>query len=182
MLYGKLFSTISLRKWSKKGVHRWDEANGGGFADISNPATAGWNKSNSTGTHGATTAAFPPTAPSCNGTPSSAKLQKAHTNPSHTTSTRQQLQSAGFTEVAEQIIRIPLNSWPKDKQEHDIGQWCLLGLDLYLEALTLGPFTRVLGWGKQRVEKLLVEVRRDLRTKRYHAYCELHVWTGRRAG
>lgn len=100
----------------------------------------------------------------------------------YNTSTRQQLQSAGFTEVAEQIIRIPLNSWPKDKQEHDIGQWCLLGLDLYLEALTLGPFTRVLGWGKQRVDKLLSEVRRDLRTKRFHAYCELHVWTGRRAG
>lgn len=35
----------------------------------------------------------------------------------------------GFDEVAEQIIRVPLNSWPKDKHEHDIGQWCLLGLD-----------------------------------------------------
>ena len=43
--------------------------------------------------------------------------------------TRQILVGRGFAEVVEQIIRVPLNSWPKDTHEHDIGQWCLLRLD-----------------------------------------------------
>lgn len=98
----------------------------------------------------------------------------------YNTQTRQMLQQAGFTEVAEQVIRVPFNPWPADKQEKAIGRWFYLGLLEYVEALTLGPFSRVLRWDKARIDKLLVDVKREIGTTRYHVYCEMHIWTGRR--
>ena len=100
----------------------------------------------------------------------------------YNTQTRQMLQQAGFTEVAEQVIRVPFHQWSTDGHENDIGTWGLLGFgDLeFLESLSYGPFSRVLRWDKGRIDKLLKDVRREILSRDYHVYVEMHIWTGRR--
>ena len=98
----------------------------------------------------------------------------------YNTQTRAMLQYAGFIEVAEQVIRIPFNPWPSSPHEKSIGRWFNLGLCQGLEALTLGPLTRIRGWNREGVDKLVAGVKREICTKKYHVYCEMHIWTARR--
>ncbi len=94
--------------------------------------------------------------------------------------TRQMLQNAGFTQVSEEVIRVPFHAWPENVQDTHVGMWFSTGLVQWLEALSLGPLMRVLQWDRARVDKLLADVRREILHRKYHIYCEMHVWTGRR--
>jgi hypothetical protein len=87
--------------------------------------------------------------------------------------TRQMLQRQGFVDISEQVIKIPLNPWPTDPHERDIGRWFNLGLTQGLEAITLAPLTRVLRWKKTDVDRLLSETKREICSKKYHAYCNV---------
>lgn len=42
-----------------------------------------------------------------------------------------------------------------------------------LEAYSLGLFTRVLGWSRERLDKLLDGVRADLKNPKYHLYSNM---------
>jgi len=68
---------------------------------------------------------------------------------------------------------VPLNPWPSDAWQREVGKWYNLGFTEGLEALTLGPFTRVLGWRRWDVEKLVGEVKREVCTKRMHVYVNM---------
>jgi hypothetical protein len=83
------------------------------------------------------------------------------------------LENQGFVDIKEQVIKIPLNPWPTDPHLKDIGRWYNLGLTQGLEALTLGPLTRVSQWSKTDVDKLISEVKREVCSKKYHAYCNM---------
>lgn len=98
----------------------------------------------------------------------------------YNTETEAMLQKAGFVEVTEQVIKIPFNCWPSDTHQKDIGAWFSLGLSQGLEALTLGPLTRIRHWDREAVEELVAKVKRDIRTEKYHVYCKMHIWTARR--
>jgi hypothetical protein len=88
----------------------------------------------------------------------------------YNTKTRAMLEQAGFVEIQEHTIRIPLNPWPNDPHLKDIGRWYNLGLTQGLEALTLGPLTRQSHWTKEDVDKLVSEVKREICSKKIHVY------------
>jgi len=95
--------------------------------------------------------------------------------------TRQLLQSSGFIDIQETVIRVPYNTWPNDPHQKDIGRWYNLGLTEGLEALTFAPLTRVYGWDlNAHVRPLLENVRRELCNRKIHAYNNIHIWTARR--
>jgi hypothetical protein len=85
------------------------------------------------------------------------------------------LERQGFVEIQEQVIKVPLNPWPADPHLKDIGRWYNLGLTQGLEALSLGPFTRVNLWTKADVDRLIAEVKKDVCSKRFHVYCNMYV-------
>ena len=87
--------------------------------------------------------------------------------------TRTMLESQGFTEVQEQVIRVPFNAWPADPQAKDIGRWYHLGLTQGLEALTMAPLTRQLGWNRIDVDRLVAACKQEICLKRIHAYCNM---------
>ncbi|KAF7857027.1 hypothetical protein EAF04_009787 [Stromatinia cepivora] len=92
------------------------------------------------------------------------------------------LQNQGFLDIQEEVIQIPLNPWPDDPREKDVARWYNLALTQGLEAMTLGPFCRMLGWTKDDVTRLITEVRRDVCSRKIRAYNNLHIWTARRPG
>lgn len=95
--------------------------------------------------------------------------------------TRQFLQSAGFIDIQEIVVRAPYNSWPNDPHQKEIGRWYNLGITEGLEALSFAPFTRVNRWDLNEHVKPLVEaVRTQICNKKIHAYNNIHIWTARR--
>ncbi|KAH0429189.1 methyltransferase domain-containing protein [Colletotrichum camelliae] len=80
------------------------------------------------------------------------------------------IHAAGFVDVTVKRFAWPLNSWPKDKKLKEIGMLQYVNLDLALEGLSLGLFTRALGWTRQEVMDLCSEARMDLKNRRVHAY------------
>jgi len=94
--------------------------------------------------------------------------------------TRAMLERQGFVEIQEQVIKVPLNPWPADPFLKDVGRWYNLGLTQGLEALTLGPLTRMSSWKQADVDRLIADAKREICSKKYHAYCNLHIWIARR--
>jgi hypothetical protein len=85
--------------------------------------------------------------------------------------TKDLLRNAGFIDIDEQIIRAPLNGWPNDPHQKQIGKWYHLGLSEGLEALSLAPFTRIFGWeAEDHIKPLLREVSREISKSKIHAY------------
>lgn len=91
----------------------------------------------------------------------------------YNTQTRAMLEETGFIEIQEQVIKIPLNPWPTDPHDKDVGRWYNLGLTQGLEALSLGPLTRVNHWSVADVQRLTAAARRDICSKKMHSYCNM---------
>ena len=84
--------------------------------------------------------------------------------------TRHMLQQAGFVDVQEIVIRAPLNSWPSDQHLRDVGRWYNLGMTEGLEAISLGPLTRVARWKYEDVKRIVRDVKKEVCNKKLHAY------------
>lgn len=92
------------------------------------------------------------------------------------------LQGAGFVDIQEHVIKIPLSSWPADPHLKDVGRWYNLGMTEGLEAFSLAPFTRVNHWPLDDVRRLVRDVKNVMCDKKVHTYNNLHIWTARRPG
>ncbi|RDW73340.1 hypothetical protein BP6252_07247 [Coleophoma cylindrospora] len=91
------------------------------------------------------------------------------------------MRNAGFVDVKETIIKWPINNrWPGTDREKEVGMWSMVNTLDALEALTIAPFTRSLGWSQEAVQALLTGVRKDVRDEKIHAYWKIRVIYGRR--
>ncbi|KAJ0340673.1 hypothetical protein KNSL1_011471 [Colletotrichum chrysophilum] len=90
------------------------------------------------------------------------------------------IRTAGFVDVTVKRFAWPLNSWPKEKKLKEIGMLHYVNLDLALEGLSLGLFTRALRWTRQEVLDLCAEARMDLKNRKIHAYWNVQVVYGRK--
>ncbi|KAI9893852.1 MAG: hypothetical protein M1814_005405 [Vezdaea aestivalis] len=93
--------------------------------------------------------------------------------------TRQMLESAGFTDINRIVIKVPLNAWSSNPLEKDIGRWWNLAMTdgLGLEALSLGPLTRVNKWPVDSVNGLVRDAKREMCTKKFHIYNEMFAFS-----
>ncbi|KAL8305345.1 hypothetical protein RB597_003803 [Gaeumannomyces tritici] len=85
------------------------------------------------------------------------------------------LEQAGFVNIVERNFKWPLNTWPKDPKYKELGSWVYEVTSSGLQAMTMALFTRVLGWSAEAVELFLVDVRKDVGNRRYHAYWSIFV-------
>lgn len=49
-----------------------------------------------------------------------------------------------------------------------------------LERFTLAPFTRIYGWTPEEVEEFLVDLRKQMRNTKIHAYWNIYTVYGRK--
>jgi hypothetical protein len=54
----------------------------------------------------------------------------------------QHLRDAGFVNVEERTVKIPIGHWPKNKKLRMAGLYCRASIEDGLEGLSLGPLTR----------------------------------------
>ncbi|EXJ82332.1 hypothetical protein A1O3_06145 [Capronia epimyces CBS 606.96] len=75
------------------------------------------------------------------------------------------LRRHGFQNIVHGRIKVPLGNWPKDPKYKEIGSLRQWELERALEALTLKPFCKGLGWTPEKVRAFLDEVRSEIRNK-----------------
>ena len=83
------------------------------------------------------------------------------------------LRQQGFVDIRDRVIRLPFNAWPQNLHERDIGRWYSLGLCEGLEALSLGPFTRVYQWPADHIGRLCEEVKGLICNRKHRVYNDL---------
>lgn len=83
---------------------------------------------------------------------------------------KDQLTEAGFVNIVESRYKWPINTWPKDPHHKLCGAWTHENFLQGVQAVSLMLFTNVLGWSKDEIELLLVDVRKDVKNRQIHAY------------
>lgn len=58
----------------------------------------------------------------------------------------------GFVDVHEKIIKIPINSWPRNKHMKTLGKYWAENILAGLQGFSLALFSRVFGWSKTEIE------------------------------
>ncbi|KAI8283107.1 putative methyltransferase tdiE [Colletotrichum sp. SAR11_240] len=86
----------------------------------------------------------------------------------------------GFVDVRLKLHKWPINDWPKDQRYKNIGTWTYDNVTNGLEAMVMAPYTRALEWTRNEVNIFLVDVRKDLKNRHFHAYYPVYVITGRK--
>ncbi|KAK1537482.1 hypothetical protein CPAR01_07595 [Colletotrichum paranaense] len=80
------------------------------------------------------------------------------------------MQEIGFVDVSIKKVMWPANTWAKGQHYKLLGQFahenCMSGI----EGWTMTPLTHGLGWSKQEVEVFLIELRKEFKDRRIHAY------------
>ena len=92
----------------------------------------------------------------------------------------QYLKDAGFINVQQRKFKIPIGTWPKNKTLKTVGLYGRMMIYDGLEANSLRPFTRGLGWTTDEVHVFLVEVRKALMDSSIHCYLPFHVTFGQK--
>ncbi|KPM39190.1 hypothetical protein AK830_g7374 [Neonectria ditissima] len=90
------------------------------------------------------------------------------------------MREAGFINVTERVFHVPLGTWPKNKVLKTVGlYWRTILMD-GMQAIALGPLTRGLGWNREQVEMLLVDVRRAYTNNTMLMYMPCHIIYGQK--
>ncbi|KAK4248029.1 S-adenosyl-L-methionine-dependent methyltransferase [Corynascus novoguineensis] len=94
--------------------------------------------------------------------------------------TKQQLADAGFDDIKEEIIQMPVNGWPIDEHGKTTGRWFNLGIRQTLQPLSLAPLCRGHGRTREEVQELIDNAREEVYSNNVRAYCTLHIFTARK--
>ncbi|KAL1837042.1 hypothetical protein VTJ49DRAFT_4331 [Mycothermus thermophilus] len=90
------------------------------------------------------------------------------------------MREAGFVNVTERVLQIPIGTWAKNKVLKTVGlYWRTILLD-GISAIALGPLTRGCGWTREQVEAFLVDVRKAYHDNSMLAYMPLHIVYGQK--
>ncbi len=87
--------------------------------------------------------------------------------------TKRRLADAGFVDIKEEVIRLPVNGWPSEPHGRETGRWFNLGMRLACQPLSLAPCARGRGKTPREVKDLAENVREEIFSTSVHAYCSL---------
>jgi hypothetical protein len=87
--------------------------------------------------------------------------------------TRHLIESAGFTDVRQEVIKVYYNPWSPDRQERETARWFNLGFCRALEAMSMMPMIEQLNMKISEVKAICEEVKAEIRILRYHPHCRM---------
>ncbi|KAG4440779.1 hypothetical protein IFR05_003766 [Cadophora sp. M221] len=85
-----------------------------------------------------------------------------------------ELLRVGYTDVTVKYFVWPMNRWPKDPKYKEMGIWNCENFTSGLSGISMALFTRVFGWTPEQLEVFLVDVRKDMKDTRIHAYWPIY--------
>jgi len=93
---------------------------------------------------------------------------------------KQKLIDAGFEDVHDDMYKIPVGTWAKDRKLKQLGLYQLEHLLICGDSFTSGLLGRVLGWSKEECQILLAEAHREMRDPKLHLYTQFRFIYGRK--
>jgi hypothetical protein len=88
---------------------------------------------------------------------------------------KQWMENAGFVDVEEHILKLPVGPWPREPRLKQVGLFEMVNMTEGIQGLTIMLLTRCLKWTATEVELFLADVRKDVRNKKIHSYYHLYV-------
>ncbi|PGH14391.1 hypothetical protein AJ79_03033 [Helicocarpus griseus UAMH5409] len=79
------------------------------------------------------------------------------------------LKAAGFVKITTKVIKVPLNTWPKDPELKKTGALSLMQHLGGLEGIAIAPLSKI-GWSADEIQVLLSKARTDIHNRKVHAY------------
>ncbi|KAH0848541.1 putative methyltransferase [Fonsecaea pedrosoi] len=83
------------------------------------------------------------------------------------------MEEAGFVDVQEHILKLPVGPWAKDQRLKEVGLFETVNMTEGIQGLTIKLFTRCLHWTAAEVEAFLLQVRKDVKNRAIHSYYHL---------
>ncbi|KAK5163461.1 uncharacterized protein LTR77_010643 [Saxophila tyrrhenica] len=85
------------------------------------------------------------------------------------------LQGAGFAGMGRKALKWPVGPWPKDDRMKEVGRMFRADLSVVLEGVSIGLFTKALGWEPEAVRELWKEVEGEMAMAKMHAYVSIDI-------
>ncbi|KAJ2907253.1 S-adenosyl-L-methionine-dependent methyltransferase [Zalerion maritima] len=85
------------------------------------------------------------------------------------------IEKAGFENVTENVIKLPIGPWAKDERLKEWGVWSRVYLSEALEGFALRGLTNHLGWSYEKTQIFLTQMRHSLRDPKLHGWVPLSV-------
>ncbi|TDZ39718.1 Secondary metabolism regulator LAE1 [Colletotrichum trifolii] len=93
---------------------------------------------------------------------------------------RDNMVAAGFVDVVEKKLKVPMHGWPRDPRLNHAGMLIQMAFDESLEGFAIFLMTQVLGWSSVEATVFAAHMRRESRNKANFAWCETTVVYGRK--
>lgn len=95
---------------------------------------------------------------------------------------KQRMEDAGFIDVQEHILKLPIGPWPKDKRLKKVGAFEVVNMVDGIEGLSFRLFSKALGMSADAIQLNLMEVRSEAKNSKIHSYYPFYVVFGRKPG
>lgn len=93
---------------------------------------------------------------------------------------KQRMLDAGFVDVAEKVVKVPIGPWPKDPRMKEIGRYQREHMAMGIEPYTFGFIGKILGWSEEECRVLIAQVTNDVRRRDVHMYIKFYFVHGRK--
>ncbi|KAJ3550040.1 hypothetical protein NM208_g185 [Fusarium decemcellulare] len=90
------------------------------------------------------------------------------------------MEDAGFVDVQVWDLKAPIGGWAKDARLKEIGQFAQAALEQDYEGYVLFMANMVLGWSKEEVSLYCAQLRREIRSGKFHPFYRQRVVYGRK--
>lgn len=95
---------------------------------------------------------------------------------------KSRLEDAGFVDVQQHAIKLPIGPWPKDKRLKKVGAFEMVNMVDGIEGLSFRLFSKALYMSMEAIQLNLMQVRNEARNSRIHSYYPFYVIFGRKPG
>ncbi|KAF1842294.1 S-adenosyl-L-methionine-dependent methyltransferase [Cucurbitaria berberidis CBS 394.84] len=93
----------------------------------------------------------------------------------------EQMRSAGFSNVQDEVYKLPMGPWPRSKRLRTVGKLeQIMILDGGFEAYLLRGYTQVLGGRAEDLQIILALAKREVRDPNVHTYVHFHITYGQK--
>ncbi|KAM5346242.1 hypothetical protein ACJ41O_009247 [Fusarium nematophilum] len=90
------------------------------------------------------------------------------------------MEEAGFVDVKVWDLKAPIGGWAKDARLKEIGQFAQAALEQDYEGYVLFMANMVLGWSKEEVSLYCAQLRKEIRSGKFHPFYRQRVVYGRK--
>lgn len=93
---------------------------------------------------------------------------------------KEKMIGVGFEDVRDDIIKVPIGAWPKDRRLKEQGRWLQAQMLDSIEPISLGYCHRILKWSEVKTQVFMAGVRNEFLNNKTHLFVYCHFIYGRR--